>query len=131
MTAAVARARRAPRTARAASLRRERDPESELWSAFGYETVCILWGLPLRAFRALSEREQRKVVGVSNYIDALPDTDKEPLVRELMRESSTARLTHFRRLARRRDLRTRWAKWGFGSDRRTTNREATRTRKRG
>lgn len=80
---------------------RPRDPESELWSAFGYETICLFWGLPNKAFRALSEPERHRLARVSNRIDDMSAADKEPLLREIVRNTPTKRLALFRRLARR------------------------------
>jgi len=78
----------------------DRDPESELWSTFGYETICLFWNLPLKAFRALSEAERQRLVRVSNRIDALSATEKDPLLREIGHASPMKRLATFRRLAR-------------------------------
>jgi len=71
-----------------------------LWSAFGYDTVCLFWGLPVRVFRALSEAERQGMVRVSNRIDDISATDKEPLLREISLASPMKRLAMFRRLAR-------------------------------
>ncbi|TMC05812.1 MAG: hypothetical protein E6J35_03430 [Chloroflexi bacterium] len=76
------------------------DPESALWSAFGYDTICLFWGLPLRAFSALSEAERQGMVRVSNRIDDMSVTDKEPLLLEITLASPMKRLAIFRRLAR-------------------------------
>ena len=69
MNARAARGRRAARMAKAVSKFGPPDPESALWSAFGYDTVCLFWGLPVRVFRALSEAERQGMVRVSNRID--------------------------------------------------------------
>jgi len=100
MRARVARTRHTARTAKPVSRRARPDPESELWSAFGYDTICLFWNLPLRAFRALPEAERRRLVRVSNRIDALSATDKDPLLREIGHASPTKRLATFRHLAR-------------------------------
>ena len=97
--ARVARTRRTTGTVRP-SRRADRDPESELWSTFGYETICLFWNLPLKAFRALSEAERQRLVRVSNRIDALSATEKDPLLREIGHASPMKRLATFRRLAR-------------------------------
>jgi len=76
------------------------DPESALWSAFGYDTICLFWGLPLRAFSALSEAERQGMVRVSNRIDDMSVTDKEPVLLEITLASPMKRLAIFRRLAR-------------------------------
>ncbi len=78
--------------------------ERELWSTFGYETVRLLWGLPLKAVQALPDAERRRLAKVSLYIDRLPATEKDSLLREMKSESPTKRLARFRRLAR---IRTR------------------------
>ncbi len=78
------------------------DGERELWSTFGYETVCLLWGLSLKAVQALPEAERRKLAKASLYIDGLPAPEKEPLLREMKREAPTKRLARLRRLARSR-----------------------------
>ena len=77
MTAGVVRSRRAARMAERVSLFAPPDRESALWSAFGYDTICLFWGLPLRAFSA-----------------------KEPLLLEIRLASPMKRLAIFRRLAR-------------------------------
>ena len=100
MRAAVARNRRTTRTVKPVSRRARPDPESELWSAFGYDTICLFWNLPLRAFRALSEDERQRLVRVSNRIDDLSPTDKDGLLREIGEGSPVKRLAVFRRLAR-------------------------------
>ncbi len=100
MRARVARTRHTARTVKPVSRRARPDPESELWSAFGYDTICLFWNLPLRAFRALPEAERRRLVRVSNRIDGLSATDKDPLLREIGHASPTKRLATFRRLAR-------------------------------
>lgn len=92
--------RRATRTAKAAAPRAGSDPEAELWSTFGYDTICLLWGLPLKAVQALSEAERQKLARVSTYIDGLPQAEKEPLLREIKRASPASRLVRFRRIAR-------------------------------
>ena len=100
MTSRTTRTRRAARTAKAVWLFAPPDPESALWSAFGYDTICLFWGLPVRAFRALSEAERQGLVRVSNRIDDMSATDKEPLLLEIRLASPTKRLAMFRRLAR-------------------------------
>ncbi len=85
-----------------AGRRTERDPESEIWSAFGYETMCLLWELPHRTFRELPEAEQRRLARLSLQIDDLPATEKDPLVRELWSYGPTERLGRMRRLAAKR-----------------------------
>lgn len=100
VTARVVRNRRAARMAERVSLFAPPDPESALWSAFGYDTICLFWGLPLKAFRALSEVDRRGLVRVSNRIDDMSATDKEPLLREIRRAPPMKRLATFRRLAR-------------------------------
>ena len=101
MTARVVRGRRAAaRMVKSGWQPARPDPESALWSAFGYDTICLFWGLPLKAFRALSEVERRGLVRVSNRIDDMSATDKEPLLREIRRASPMKRLATFRRLAR-------------------------------
>jgi len=100
MTAQVARGRRAARMAERVSLFAPPDPESALWSAFGYDTICLFWGLPLRAFSALSEAERQGMVRVSNRIDDMSLTDKEPLLLAIRLASPMKRLAIFRRLAR-------------------------------
>lgn len=100
MTARAARSRRTARTAKAAWQFGPPDPESALWSAFGYDTICLFWGLPVRAFRALSEAERQGMVRVSNRIDEMSATDKEPLLLEIRAASPMKRLAMFRRLAR-------------------------------
>lgn len=102
VTVSVPGGRPARRTSKAAVS--GRDGERELWSTFGYETVCLLWGLPLKAVQALPEVERRKLAKVSFYIDGLPATEKEPLLREIKNESPTKRLVRFRRLARKRTV---------------------------
>ena len=69
MTARAARTRRVARIAKAVQPFAQPDPESAFWSAFGYDTICLFWGLPVRAFRALSEVERQGMVRVSNRID--------------------------------------------------------------
>ena len=100
MTARAVPSRRAARTAKAVWLFAPPDPESALWSTFGYDTICLFWGLPVRAFRALSEAERQGMVRVSNRIDDMSATDKEPLLLEIRLASPTKRLAMFRRLAR-------------------------------
>ena len=100
MTAEVVRGRRAARMAERVSLFAPPDPESALWSAFGYDTICLFWGLPLRAFSALSRAERQGMVRVSNRIDDMSVTDKEPLLLEIRLASPMKRLAIFRRLAR-------------------------------
>jgi hypothetical protein len=100
MNARAARSRRAARMAKAVSKFAPPDPESALWSAFGYDTVCLFWGLPVRVFGALSEAERQGMVRVSNRIDDMSATEKEPLLREIGRATPTKRLAIFRRLAR-------------------------------
>ena len=100
MTAEVVRGRRAARMAERVSLFAPPDRESALWSAFGYDTICLFWGLPLRAFSALSEAERQGMVRVSNRIDDMSVTDKEPLLLAIRLASPTKRLAIFRRLAR-------------------------------
>ena len=100
MTAEVVRGRRAARMAERVSLFAPPDPESALWSAFGYDTICLFWGLPLRAFSALSGAERQGMVRVSNRIDDMSVTDKEPLLLEIRLASPMKRLAIFRRLAR-------------------------------
>lgn len=100
VTARVVRSRRTARMAERVSLFAPPDPESALWSAFGYDTICLFWDLPVRAFRALSEAERQGMVRVSNRIDDMSATDKEPLLREIGRATPTKRLAMFRRLAR-------------------------------
>ena len=100
MTARVVRSRRAARMAERVSLFAPPDPESALWSAFGYDTICLFWGLPLRAFSALSEAERQGMVRVSNRIDDMSVTDKEPVLLEITLASPMKRLAIFRRLAR-------------------------------
>ena len=100
VTAPAARSRRAARMAERVSLFAPPDPESALWSAFGYDTICLFWGLPVRAFRALSEAERQGMVLVSNRIDDMSATDKEPLLHEIRRAPPMKRLAMFRRLAR-------------------------------
>jgi len=100
MTARAARSRRAARTAKAVWQFAPPDPESALWSAFGYDTICLFWGLPVRAFRALPEAERQGMVRVSNRIDDMSATDKEPLLLEIRLASPMKRLAMFRRLAR-------------------------------
>lgn len=90
MNARAARSRRAARMAKAGSKFAPPGPESALWSAFGYDTVCLFWGLPVRVFRALSEAERQGMVRVSNRIDDMSATDREPVLREIGR--STPRL---------------------------------------
>ena len=99
MTARAARSRRAARTAKAVWQFAPPDPESALWSAFGYDTICLFWGLPVRAFRALSEAERQGMVRVSNRIDDM-SADGEPLLLEIRLASPMKRLAMFRRLAR-------------------------------
>ena len=98
--ARVARTRRTGRTVKPVSGRARPDPESELWSAFGYDTICLFWNLPLRAFRALSEAERQRLVRVSNRIDDLSPADKDGLLREIGEGSPVKRLAAFRRLGR-------------------------------
>ena len=100
MRAAVARTRRTTRRVKPVSRRARPDPDSELWSAFGYDTICLFWNLRLRAFGALSEDERRRLVRVSNRIDDLSPTDKDGLLREIGEGSPVKRLAVFRRLAR-------------------------------
>jgi hypothetical protein len=100
MTAEVVRGRRAARMAERVSLFAPPDPESALWSTFGYDTICLFWGLPVRAFRALSEAERQGMVRVSNRIDDMSASDKEHLLREIRLAAPMKRLAIFRRLAR-------------------------------
>ena len=100
MNARAARSRRAARMAKAGSKFAPPGPESALWSAFGYDTVCLFWGLPVRVFRALSEAERQGMVRVSNRIDDMSATDRKPLLREISLSSPMKRLAMFRRLAR-------------------------------
>ena len=100
VTARVVRSRRAARISERVSSFAPPDPESALWSTFGYDTICLFWGLPVRAFRALSEAERQGMVRVSNRIDDMSATDKEPLLLEIRLASPTKRLAMFRRLAR-------------------------------
>lgn len=104
LTVRVPGGRPAARATRTAPPRPGRDPEGELWSTFGYETVCLLWGLPVKAVQALPEGERRNLARVSVYIDGLPKPEKESLVSQIKRESPTKRLARFRRLARKRTL---------------------------
>lgn len=101
VTARVAPTRRVSRTAKPGSRRRRPDPESELWSAFGYDTICLFWNLPFKAFRALPEAERQRLVRVSNRIDDMSATEKEPLLSAIGRATPVKRLAMFRRLARR------------------------------
>jgi hypothetical protein len=87
-------------TVKSVSRRARPDAQSELWSAFGYDTMCLFWNLPVRAFRALSEAERQRLVRVSNRIDDLSPTDKDGLLREIGEASPVKRLAVFRRLAR-------------------------------
>ena len=89
-----------PRPAKAAAPRAGRDPEAELWSTFGYDTICLLWGLPLKAVQAVTDAERQKLARVSTYIDGLPMAERDPLVQQLRRASPSARLARFRRIAR-------------------------------
>lgn len=92
--------RRATPAAKTTAPRSGRDPESELWSTFGYETICLLWGLPLKAVQALPEAERQRLARVSTYIDGLPRAEKEPLLRDIKRDTPANRLVRFRRIAR-------------------------------
>ena len=77
-----------------------RDPEAELWSTFGYDTVCLLWGLPVKAVRALPESERHALARVSAYLDGLPPAEKALLVAKIRGASPADRLARFRRMAR-------------------------------
>lgn len=77
-----------------------RDPEDELWSTFGYDTVSLLWGLPVEAVQALPESERHELARVSAYLDGLPPAEKTPLVAQIVGASPADRLARFRRMAR-------------------------------
>ena len=100
VTARVVRKRPAAPTVKPVARLPAPDPESELWSFFGYDTVCLFWGLPLRAFHALSETERWTLARVSNRIDRMSAADKEPFLREIGRAAPMKRLETFRRLGR-------------------------------
>ena len=100
VTARAARSRRAARTAKAVWEFAPPEPESALWSTFGYDTICLFWNLPFREFRALSEAERQGMVRVSNRIDAMSAADKNPLLSQIRPASPRKRLAIFRRLAR-------------------------------
>jgi hypothetical protein len=92
--------RRTARTVTPSPPGSRRDPEAELWSTFGYETVCLLWGLPVEAVERLSQAERQAIARVSMYLDGLPAAEKDPLVRAIADEAPSKRLARFRRLAR-------------------------------
>ena len=96
--------RRTKRRIKPSAARPRRDPEAELWSTFGYETVCLLWGLPVAAVERLSQAEKLRIARVSVYLDGLPAAEKDPLVRAIADEAPSKRLARFRRLASRLHL---------------------------
>lgn len=92
--------RAAPRVAKTSAPQGGRDPEAELWSTFGYDTICLLWGLPVKAVQALPESERHELARVSAYLDGLPPAEKALLVGQIRRASPTNRLVRFRQIAR-------------------------------
>ena len=78
----------------------DRDPERELWSTFGYETVCLLWGLPLNAVQTLPDTARQQLARVSIHIDGLPQDEHESLINAIKRAKPAARLARFQRIAR-------------------------------